>query len=380
MSEPILVPVKNIKVVSNVRKEIGDLTELMDSIKQVGLLQPIGVSKKGKGYTLEFGNRRLAAYKELGEKKIPVIVVKAGKKKTDRVVKQVIENMQRTDMTGIDEARAIRDLMENTGWTQEKVAKALGLSKFVVNKRLALLKKLPEDVQEAVRDRKISLSHAKAIASADLEPTEQIALLGVAKELSGNEFEAFVKEGTSSGGFPQASGKIQYEEIERPRLCKFSDFKKRLKALDKEKREHEKGIARLTKKLEKEKSKKRKVDQEKISEFRKEINQSKRELEVLSRIEEWAEGCFIMKMVKRPIQENKSDNEKTKPRKNRVEEKAPAKKKKASKGAGDGKASRTKKTSSKKQSTKRASASGKGNSKKTTKRSGKKLGLKKSKK
>jgi ParB family chromosome partitioning protein len=128
------------------RKEFDEekLQELADSIKQHGVLQPILVRKTGSTYQIVAGERRYQASKLAGLKEIPAVI----RDISDEDVFQLalIENLQRADLNPVEEAQGLRQLVDQKGWTQEKVAQVLSKSRSAVANTLRLLD-LPEEVQ-----------------------------------------------------------------------------------------------------------------------------------------------------------------------------------------------------------------------------------------
>jgi ParB/RepB/Spo0J family partition protein len=135
----------------NVRKSAGDITELMRSIEERGLLQPITVRPVGDRYEVIIGRRRYEACRALGLKKIPVIIREMSD--DEAVAASLIENIQRGNLEPEEEAEAIQRLMEMSRekyGDPRKVAKALGLSEQTVRERLSILELLPK-VRKGVR-------------------------------------------------------------------------------------------------------------------------------------------------------------------------------------------------------------------------------------
>lgn len=151
------------------------LEELSASIKEHGILQPLVVmpaDAEGK-HTLIAGERRLRAATLLGMKKVPVLVRDV--KDHERLALAIVENVQRADLNPIEEAAAYSRLMHEFNLTQDEVAKEVGKSRPAIANALRLLE-LPEEVQKAVAENKISAGHAKILASLD-RPSDQKAYL-----------------------------------------------------------------------------------------------------------------------------------------------------------------------------------------------------------
>lgn len=145
------------------------LKELADSIKEHGVFEPIIVKKSIKGYELVAGERRTKASKLAGLDKIPAIV----KDFDDQAMMEIalLENIQREDLSPIEEAQAYKNFMIKTNMTQEELAARFGKSRSHITNLLGLLS-LPEDVQEDLIKGNISMSHARVLSK--LESVDQI--------------------------------------------------------------------------------------------------------------------------------------------------------------------------------------------------------------
>jgi ParB family transcriptional regulator, chromosome partitioning protein len=133
----------------NVRTDLGDLTEMTDSVRAQGILQPLLVSPDGDGrYVVIAGHRRLAAAQAAGLDVVPVTVRR--KNGSDAVAAMLVENLQRADLHPLDEANGYRRLIDEGGLTQAEVAKAVGVAQGRVSHRLALLNLTPAE-QDALR-------------------------------------------------------------------------------------------------------------------------------------------------------------------------------------------------------------------------------------
>lgn len=137
------------------------LRELASSIERHGMVQPIIVRKVGERYSIVAGERRYRAARLAGMAHVPVII----KDFDDAQVHEValVENLQRESLNPIEEAAAIRFLMQQHDLTQEEVSARLGKSRPVIANSLRLLN-LPDDVQKLVREGQLSSGHARAIA------------------------------------------------------------------------------------------------------------------------------------------------------------------------------------------------------------------------
>ncbi len=147
------------------------LQELAQSIKNFGLLQAPVVKPEGDRFELISGERRVRAARMAGLKTIPVIV----RDSTDQEQMELglIENIQRSDLNPIEEARGYAQLMEVFELTQAQVADRLGKSRSFITNRIRLLK-LPEEIQTFIADGKLSEGHARALLAID-DPDELLA-------------------------------------------------------------------------------------------------------------------------------------------------------------------------------------------------------------
>lgn len=137
-----------------------ELAELTDSVRQHGVLQPLLVRKKGTGYEIVAGERRYQAAKAAGLTEVPVIVRDISDEDVFELA--LIENLQRSDLTPLEEARGYRQLLDEKGLTQEELAKVLSKSRSTITNTLRLLD-LPAEVQELVEDGRLTAGHARAI-------------------------------------------------------------------------------------------------------------------------------------------------------------------------------------------------------------------------
>ncbi len=140
------------------------LEELAASMKEVGVLQPIVVTGDKNGYVLIAGERRWRAAKRAGLAEIPAVVREATGHST--LVEALVENVQRQDLTPLEEAHAYQQLLENYGMTQEQVATRVGKSRPTISNTLRLLQ-LPMEVQELVDSGDLSAGHARALVGLD---------------------------------------------------------------------------------------------------------------------------------------------------------------------------------------------------------------------
>lgn len=150
-----------------------ELEELAASVKEYGVLQPLVVTEKANGmYELIAGERRLRAAKAAGLKKVPVLMRTATEQQ--KLELALIENIQRADLSPIEEAHSYLKLMDEFGLTQERVAERVGKSRPVVANMLRLLN-LPADMQKALSEGRISMSMARVLCGMD-RPAERQAM------------------------------------------------------------------------------------------------------------------------------------------------------------------------------------------------------------
>lgn len=182
----------------------GKMSELKDSIKNSGLLQPITVRKISNGkYEIVAGERRYRACRELGMESIPVIEMNVGDARGYEL--SVLENIQREDLNPIEEAESYLMLMEVYGYTQEKLSEKLGKTRSSVSNKMRILK-LPASVKEMVKKGEISYGHARTLLSlSDEKKIEEAAKEIINKGYSVRETERRVKvlinKGNSSEKF-----------------------------------------------------------------------------------------------------------------------------------------------------------------------------------
>jgi len=136
----------------------GALNDLMDSIKEHGIIQPLIVTKKGQAYELIAGERRLRSAKNLGLKTVPVLIREANAQKKLEIA--LIENLQRENLNPVETSWAYDKLMTEFNLSQEAVAKRVGKARSTVANSLRLLS-LPEEIKTALAKRLLSEAHAK---------------------------------------------------------------------------------------------------------------------------------------------------------------------------------------------------------------------------
>ncbi|NIO16148.1 MAG: ParB/RepB/Spo0J family partition protein [Deltaproteobacteria bacterium] len=165
----------------------GTLAELVHSIKEKGVIQPILIRKVAAGYELVAGERRLRAAREAGLETIPAVVrnITEG----EALEMAIIENVQREDLNPMEVAEAFATLGSDFGLSQEEIAAKVGKERPTVANYLRLLK-LPLKIREGIVEEKISMGHAKAILTVSPEPLMQEAYRKiVARSLSVRQAE-----------------------------------------------------------------------------------------------------------------------------------------------------------------------------------------------
>jgi|TARA_B100000315_G_scaffold174935_1_gene163447 ParB family chromosome partitioning protein len=176
----------------SLRTDLGDLDELMLSIDKVGLLQPIVIRPIADKYEVVAGNRRFEACRRLRWIKIPCHIVELDDKEAFEI--SLVENVQRNMLNTIEEAKAFSRYVEENGWgSVSDLARRIGKNQVYVSKRLRLLK-LPEDVQMAISENRISPSIGEEIMSLE-EEGERIELgrRAIEEKLSRSEVREIVK-------------------------------------------------------------------------------------------------------------------------------------------------------------------------------------------
>ena len=143
-----------------------ELRELSESIQEHGVLQPLLVRKHGNGYEIIAGERRFQASKLAGLEELPVIIKDVDDEQM--LALALIENLQRSDLNPVEEAKGYRQLIDASGMTQEALSKAVSKSRSAITNSLRLLD-LPEVVQQMIFEGKLTAGHARAILAIPYE-------------------------------------------------------------------------------------------------------------------------------------------------------------------------------------------------------------------
>lgn len=184
------------------------LSELASSIKEHGVFQPIIVKKSVKGYEIIAGERRFRAAKLAGLTTIPAIV----KDFSDDEMMQIalLENLQRENLTAIEEAKAYKNIIESMNITQDELAKKVGKSRSHITNILGLLK-LPTSVQDMVLYNKLSMGHARVLSKLeDSSKIEDLANKVIDEDISVRELESLVYDNPTTKQVKQK--KVQNDE------------------------------------------------------------------------------------------------------------------------------------------------------------------------
>lgn len=172
--------------------EDSQLSELVNSIKEKGIIQPLIVRSDGDNeYELIAGERRWRAAQKAGLREVPVVVKDASD--VESLELAIIENIQRAELNPIEEAEGYRRLIDEFSYTQEDIASRVGKDRATISNHLRVLK-LPGDVKKDLSNGRISLGHAKALLS--LEKEQEIIECKkkiISKGLSVREAEALAK-------------------------------------------------------------------------------------------------------------------------------------------------------------------------------------------
>jgi ParB family chromosome partitioning protein len=194
------------------------LNELVQSIKQYGILQPILVRKIDDKYEIIAGERRFRAAKLAGLETIPAIVKEFDDR--DSFSLSIIENIQRENLNAIEEANAYKDLIDKYGYTQQDISDKVGKSRSHIANLMRLLN-LPESVQKNLAEGKIEMGHARALINCDF--AEEIVDHIIENGLNVREVEKIVQEERMN--LPNKLRKIKKDDME-------NEIKEKIKILE----------------------------------------------------------------------------------------------------------------------------------------------------
>jgi ParB family chromosome partitioning protein len=202
------------------------LGALADSIREVGMLQPVLVRPAGDGYELIAGERRWRAARRLGLQTVPALV-----RETDdntALEHALVENLQREELNPLEEAAAYQQLIEDFGLTHEQVAARVGRSRASVSNMLRLLQ-LPPAIQRCVRERQITMGHARALlGTPDRAFQEALAKRIVAEDLSVRAVEEAVRMRADGGAGDEPSPSTNTSAGRRLRPAGFVELEELL--------------------------------------------------------------------------------------------------------------------------------------------------------
>jgi ParB family chromosome partitioning protein len=202
-----------------------ELASLAESIREVGILQPVLVRETDDGYELIAGERRWRAARRVGLQTVPAMVRVAD----DAAMLQhaIVENVQREELNPLEEAGAYQQLIEDFSLTHDEVATRVGKSRVTITNTLRLLQ-LPPSIQRCLKDRTIRMGHARALlGTPDRAFQEQLARRVVAEDLSVREVEEAIRKrqepssartevaavAADPGGRLRAPGLMELEEL-----------------------------------------------------------------------------------------------------------------------------------------------------------------------
>ena len=173
--------------------DLAALNELAASISEKGLISPVTVRKVKNGYELIAGERRWRALKHLKKRTVPAYVLNT-KNSSDIMEMALVENIQREDLSSIEESEAYFVLNKKYGLSHKAIAKAVGKKRVTISNSLRLLK-LPLEIRKSLTERKISAGHARAILQTK-SPLKMIKVWKIIleKNLSVRDAENIVKE------------------------------------------------------------------------------------------------------------------------------------------------------------------------------------------
>ena len=184
------------------------LSELAESIRRYGILQPLTVRRQGTGYELVAGERRLRAAAMAGLREVPCLVAQVGEE--DSALLALMENLQRRDLDCWEEAQAIARLISRYGLSQEEAARRLGRAQPTVANKLRLLR-LPEDVRALLRENGLTERHARALLRLQ-DPEVQRRAAGdmVRRGMNVAQAEAYVEKLLQSAQVTPPRGRSTY--------------------------------------------------------------------------------------------------------------------------------------------------------------------------
>lgn len=197
------------------RKIMGEneITELSQSIRELGVLQPILVRQSGDAYELIAGERRLRAAQRAGLSEIPAMVVE-----TQPLAQQIIalvENIQRKNLSAIEEAVCLQDIIAKTGWSQTELSRRTGRSQASIANKLRLLR-LDRSVQDLILSGKLGERHARSLLSLSVDEQKKLAQKAIDEDLSASALEALAESWNDDDKQPKRTGKQSKNKPDGP--------------------------------------------------------------------------------------------------------------------------------------------------------------------
>jgi len=159
------IPIKDIKILENLRTSLNNISELMQSIKQHGLLEPIGVWQEGKQYILVYGSRRLNACKKLGWTTISALVSDESLAAEQFLISNTIENIQRKDIDTLELGKICWRLKNDMNMSIDEISVRLSIAKSTVELALSIFSNTPEKYRKRIGFRKQTIKDSNAIAA-----------------------------------------------------------------------------------------------------------------------------------------------------------------------------------------------------------------------
>ena len=216
-SNSLYLPISQVESCANQPRKYFDeesLSELADSIREHGILQPLTVRRLASGYyQIVAGERRWRAARMAGLSQVPVIVIEADDRKMTELA--LIENLQREDLNPIEEAEGYRNLMDSYHLTQEEAAERVGKSRSAVANALRLLN-LDEEVRKLLEQGRLSGGHARALLPLSAPVQRKAAQAVLTDDLSVRQTEALVKKLTAA---PKAKKSVPADTVNYAKIA-----------------------------------------------------------------------------------------------------------------------------------------------------------------
>jgi ParB family transcriptional regulator, chromosome partitioning protein len=196
------------------------LAALAESIREVGVLQPVLVRAGGDGFELIAGERRWRAARRIGLQTIPALVRTADD--ASMLQQAIVENVQREELNPLEEAAAYQQLIEDFSLTHDDVAARVGKSRTTITNTLRLLQ-LPPSIQRNLKERSLRMGHARALlGTPDRAFQEQLAKRAVAEDLSVREVEEAIRNREDAK--PSAPATTRATKLRPPGLLELEEL------------------------------------------------------------------------------------------------------------------------------------------------------------